>query len=137
MRCLGVVVLVIAPAFDLGSVEICLCIGVGVIEPERNVNALYIVYVAVCSECLWQEAFLAEVLFKSVLCRFLIQLERDYYIGSLVACELSYHYYWASAIGAVGGSCGVVTDDLTAAGITKVDLLPFKLSLHPLVAGLA
>ena len=133
MRCLGVVILVIAPAFDLGSVEICLCIGVSVIEPEGNVNALYIVYVAVRSECLWQEAMFHQTCF----CRLFIQLERDYYIGSLVACELSYHYYWASAIGAVGGSCGVVTDDLTAAGITKVDLLPFKLSLHPLVAGLA
>lgn len=104
---------------------------------RRERKRPFIVYVAVCSECLWQEAFLAEVLFKSVLCRFLIQLERDYYIGSLVTCELSYHYYGASTIGAVGGSGGVVTNDLTAAGITKVDLLPFKLSLHPLVAGLA
>ena len=77
------------------------------------------------------------MLFKAVLCRFLVQLERDYYIGSLIACKLSHHYYGATAIGAVGGSCGIVTDNLTAAGITKIDLLPFKLSLHPLVAGLA
>ena len=85
----------------------------------------------------WARGVSCKVLFKAVLCRFLIQLERDYYIRSLFACKLSHHYYGASALGAFGGSGGIVTDDLTAAGITKVNLLPFKLSLHPLVAGLA
>ena len=76
------------------------------------------------------------MIFKALFCRFFVKLERDNYIRALVAGKLTRHNNGTSAIWAFGSAGCFVTDDLTAAGITEVNLLTVKLPLHPFVSGL-
>ena len=94
---LGVFVILVAPCANLGCTVTHLRVDIGIKEPERYIDALYLVDMILILENLGQKLLSVEVLHQPRLCRLLIELERDHDVGLEQARELVHHDYRIAA----------------------------------------
>ena len=117
-----------------GGLEGHVAIHLGIKQPEGNINAFDFLNVVFRIEGLWQQGLVPVVLLQRGYSRLLVHLEGNNQLRLLVTGKLAGNDAGVAAVGAGGGSGGLVAHQLCAAGGAVVDV-EGVLVLAPLFSG--